>query len=97
MAKRLFQTKDRDEAHKKLEEILADGVHQRAECREPSGDPEDADFGMHTVWDGPQREHGFPAPPAPEPSPPEVVVPAISEEHLGKLADMIAERMLKGR
>lgn len=34
MAKMIFSTKNRHEAHGRLEEVLAEGEHPRAECRE---------------------------------------------------------------
>ena len=46
MPQLLFKTKNRDESHRKLEEILASGRHPRAHCQEDPNDNE-----PYTVWD----------------------------------------------
>ena len=42
----LFESKDRDETHKFLERVLAEGKYPRAECRQDDGN------GIYTVWSG---------------------------------------------
>jgi hypothetical protein len=51
MAVKLFDSKDRDESHRKLEEVLASGLHPAAECRE---DPNDRERPFQ-VWNGPHE------------------------------------------
>jgi len=48
VGRKLYETKDRDESHRKLEEVLRDGKHTLAECRE---DP-NAEL-PYQVWSGP--------------------------------------------
>jgi hypothetical protein len=78
----LFKTKDRDESHRKLEEVLASGEHLKAECREAD------ENGDYTVWSGPAIRE-----PA---STIEQAVASLDDTQLGKLADMIAARMKGG-
>jgi len=53
-AVKLFGTGDRDESHRKLEEVLASGLHPLAECRE---DPNHAEHPFQ-VWSGPHvKDH----------------------------------------
>ena len=56
---KLYGGKDRDEAHKRLAEILAHGEHPAAECRE---DPNDRDH-PYQVWSGPLHPHERVPPP----------------------------------
>lgn len=85
MAKRLFSTTDREESHKKLEEVLLDGAHPRAECREADAE------GFYSVWDGPQRD-GTEVPADPI----ESELAGLDESKLARLADMIAARLKGG-
>lgn len=85
MSKCIFKTKDRDESHKKLEEVLAKGVHTSAECREAD------ENGDYTVWSGPMVRE--PAPPAPTAS---QIAASLDDSQMAKLADMIAARMKGG-
>jgi hypothetical protein len=45
----LYKTKDRDESHKLLEQVLREGLYPRAECREADAE------GFYTVWSGPAK------------------------------------------
>jgi len=83
----LFKTKDRDESHRKLEEVLASGAYPKAECREAD------ENGDYTVWSGPMVRE-----PEPAPLPPtaEQIAASLDDVQLGKLADMIAARMKGG-
>ena len=87
MAEKLFQTKDRDESHGKLEQVLAEGEHPRAECRERDED------GYYTVWSGPQND-GVSLPLVPVSA--GTVPPRLHPEDLSALADMIVARMKAG-
>lgn len=48
MAVKLFTTRDREESHRKLEEVLREGRFPAAECREADAE------GNYTVWSGPE-------------------------------------------
>lgn len=87
MSTRLFSTKDRDESHRKLEEVLASGDYPRAECREADEE------GNYTVWDGPHQKVAEEPPPPPTV---ESVVAGLNEEQLDRLADLIAKKMKGG-
>lgn len=80
-AVKLFEFKNRHEAHLKLEEVLAEGQHPRASCREDPNAPE-----PYQVWsDGPEP-HILP----PEAAP----AAALSEDELlDRLAAKLLERL----
>jgi len=85
MATKIFETRDRDESHKKLEEVLHNGTHPRAECREAD------ERGFYSVWDGPQRDGD-----ATESSTDALDTSTLTDAQLAKLADLIAARMKGG-
>jgi hypothetical protein len=79
-ATKLHAFKNRDEAHKKLEEVLAAGLHPGASCREDLNEPE-----PYQVWSNGPEAHVLP----PEPA-------AMSEDDmLDRLAAKLLERMEK--
>lgn len=86
MGKKLFETQDRDESHQYLEQVLREGKHPRAECREAD------ENGMYSVWSGPHEREPAPAPPAPPPAETGRMHPA----DLSALADMLAARLKGG-
>jgi hypothetical protein len=79
---RLFKTKDRDESHRKLEEVLAGGLHPLAECREDHSQED-----PYEVWDG-QRD--VPATPPPTPSSPATTL-VLDQEAMEQLAELVAQ------
>jgi len=82
MANKLFSFKDRDASHKKLEEVLLEGKHPRAECRD------DFQAGEFSVWDdGEVRE---PAPPVVQAA---TTVPGLSEHDINQIVDKLAVRL----
>jgi hypothetical protein len=89
MAKKLFETNDRDEAHAKLEALLTE--YPDAECRV---DPEST-TGIHQVWSGPAPRPA--ASPATTEEPrgitPAVVKMELTDEHLDKIAGAVAARL----
>jgi hypothetical protein len=91
MGTMLFETANRDESHQKLEEVLKEGLHPAAECRE---DPNAANGKFYQVWSGPVvRETEARKGPS---APPEVILSAMSAEDLAALADLIAKKQAGG-
>lgn len=79
---KLFGTRNRDEAHRQLEEVLAGGQHPRASCREDTDDPNEP----YTVWsDGPDPYIRPPDPPAP--------APMSEDQMLDRLMDKLLARL----
>jgi hypothetical protein len=86
MAKRLFESGDRDAAHQHLEKILAGGKHPLAECRE---DPNEEK--PYQVWDGADpRPESPPASSSPELASTTIV---LDDDAIDQLADAVAARL----
>jgi hypothetical protein len=80
---KLYSFKDRDESHKKLEQVLAEGIYPRASCRENTNEPE-----PYSVWsDGPEPHILPPEPPKKE--------PMTEDEMLDRLAIKLLARLDK--
>lgn len=87
MANMLFETDDRDAAHKELEKVRKE--HPAAECREDSN----AEL-PYQVWDGP--EEWIPQEPAPEEKPAQKELNVrFTDEELEKIGAAVAKH-LKG-
>lgn len=91
MPTKLFETSDRDEAHRKLEEVLgmtrdAEGhilkgapLHASAECREDHSKEK-----PYQIWDGPEERPDQPSP-APVPTSLDALATLVAEKLAAKL------------
>lgn len=90
MAEKLLEVKDRNEAHKKLEELLAEGKYPNAECREEIENGNGKT--LYQVWDGSDEADYLAKRPAPKPVElaPEVQRKfVLSDEDVSRIADAI--------
>jgi hypothetical protein len=76
----LFKTKNRDESHAKLAEIIKAEKHRAAECREDIGDPNGE---CYQVWSGPVFRAVDPV----------AATKELSPDQLSDLAELIAQKM----
>lgn len=92
MSTKLHETKDRDESHKLLEQVLATGVHPRAECREADGN------GFYSVWSGPMDSDGQVSPVSPVALASTAILDPtrMHPADLAALADAVAARLKGG-
>lgn len=86
--KKLFETKEREKAHRELARVLKSGEYPLAECREYRNDPN-----PYQVW---SESSPIPSSPAPEPQPKaEAAAHVFTPEDLDILAELVVRKLTK--